>query len=319
MKKLIFLWSVIIIVFSLTSCSNTDPHSPRVNSVSVGPSVVYLTRGLTRQFYAHVITENNPEGTVMWSVLGGSPDTSINSQGILTISKDETAEILYVEAVYSFDKNKKGISTVHIIHDGAVDMPFFESEYEVEIIFLLGIIAGYIYYNSPNDTKPESDPIILMRIGFHEIPLRVTWYGSYYFFSADGPQQYPVGENMSIFLTTYSGEAEVKMVIPHFPEILNFYDDYNFYTNEDIVIEWLPAKDTDYQSLSFRIGNISVELNLDPFVNTFVIPADQIDLYKFDGSWSLEIINYFYQIDNNTAFVIQQFDFRAMSTTDDTF
>jgi len=95
---------------------------PTVTSVTVSPSNQSVERGRTLQFNAIVTGANNPGSTVTWRVSsnaagtgGVTPGTSINANGLLTVSANETTAILYVFATSTVDTSRFGSTAVTVI------------------------------------------------------------------------------------------------------------------------------------------------------------------------------------------------------------
>jgi hypothetical protein len=88
---------------------------PIVNSVTVGPSNQTITAGSSFQFTVSVAGVNNPDTSVTWRVSSNAAGTgaittgtSINANGLLTISANESATILYVFATSVFNPSVSG-------------------------------------------------------------------------------------------------------------------------------------------------------------------------------------------------------------------
>jgi uncharacterized protein YjdB len=116
----------------ITATSMVDPSKsgsaavtvliPTVTNVIVSPSNQSVTRGRTLQFSASVIGTNDPVNTVIWSVSSNAagtgvvtPGTGINSNGLLTVSANESLTTLYVIAVSIVDQSKSGSAVVAVI------------------------------------------------------------------------------------------------------------------------------------------------------------------------------------------------------------
>ena len=84
-------------------------------SVTIAPDVSYIFSGDTVQFSATV--ENSNDQNVTWSKTGNNhSDTKIDSNGVLTISADETPNAqITIKAVSTADKSKKSEITVTVI------------------------------------------------------------------------------------------------------------------------------------------------------------------------------------------------------------
>ena len=85
-----------------------------IDSVTVSPSSKELYTGNTCSFTATVTGTENDK-SVTWSVIGQtSASTTITSDGILTVGKDETAKNITVKAVSNADSAKYGEASITI-------------------------------------------------------------------------------------------------------------------------------------------------------------------------------------------------------------
>jgi len=94
-----------------------SPPQPTVTSVTVSPETAEVQKGgQQQQFTATVAGENNPPQTVTWTVTGNNNSgTTINANGQLTVTMNETATTLTVRATSTHDNSKYGEATVTII------------------------------------------------------------------------------------------------------------------------------------------------------------------------------------------------------------
>ncbi|MCL2276425.1 MAG: Ig-like domain-containing protein [Treponema sp.] len=97
------------------------PAVPSVTAVTVSPSSRTMDRGSSQHFSASVTGVNNPSTTVTWRVSSNpagtgavASGTSISSNGLLTVSTNETAAVLYVTAVSTADTSKTGSAVVTV-------------------------------------------------------------------------------------------------------------------------------------------------------------------------------------------------------------
>jgi hypothetical protein len=88
---------------------------PVVNSVTVTPSNQTVIAGNSFQFSSSVAGTNNPNTSVKWTVSSNAAGTGavtqgtrINSDGLLTVSANETAKVLYVFATSVFNPAVSG-------------------------------------------------------------------------------------------------------------------------------------------------------------------------------------------------------------------
>ncbi len=103
-------------IFGTATVNVTEvtPITPTVTAVTVMPNTITLEKDGVYTFTATVNGTNNPPQSVIWSLSGGSFGTSIDSNGILTVGADETANTLIVRATSTFDNSKFGTATVVI-------------------------------------------------------------------------------------------------------------------------------------------------------------------------------------------------------------
>jgi hypothetical protein len=95
---------------------------PTVTSVTVNPANQSVRRGATIQFSATVVGTNDPVNTVTWRVSSNASGTgavtsgtSVNVNGLLTVSANETATPLYVIATSTADTTKSGVIAVNVV------------------------------------------------------------------------------------------------------------------------------------------------------------------------------------------------------------
>lgn len=86
-----------------------------VDSLTVVPATANLLAGQSLQFKADVVATGGADKTVAWSVAGAQSDnTSIDSNGLLTLGADETGPTLTVTATSVFTSGVSGTSTVSV-------------------------------------------------------------------------------------------------------------------------------------------------------------------------------------------------------------
>ena len=89
-----------------------------VSSVTVAPATAELGHGASQVFTATVTGEGDPSQAVYWSVSGNeSPKTTINADGKLKISLEETAATLTVTATSKIDESKSATATVTVTEE----------------------------------------------------------------------------------------------------------------------------------------------------------------------------------------------------------
>ena len=92
------------------------PLEPQVIFVMIEPDDIALKIGESHQFNAIVVTADGASEAVTWEILDKEhAGTTINNDGLLTISPDETAPTLTIMATSVFDKDKFGTSTVTVL------------------------------------------------------------------------------------------------------------------------------------------------------------------------------------------------------------
>jgi len=92
-----------------------DYLRPVVSSIKILQTGLIMKKGDKQQFTAEVEVVNGAPTDVIWSVSnqsGAAAVSTIDSDGLLTITANETADILTVKAVSAFDNNKYDASTV---------------------------------------------------------------------------------------------------------------------------------------------------------------------------------------------------------------
>ncbi len=86
-----------------------------VTEVTIDPKNVELGKGASQPFTATVIGEGDPTQSVTWKVEGAeSSKTSINEEGKLKVSMEETAKTLTVTATSKLDETKSASATVTV-------------------------------------------------------------------------------------------------------------------------------------------------------------------------------------------------------------
>ncbi len=89
-----------------------------VTGVTVDPATAELGHGATQVFTAAVTGEGDPSQAVTWTVSGNeSPKTTINADGKLKVSREETATTLTVTATSKVDETKSATATVTVTEE----------------------------------------------------------------------------------------------------------------------------------------------------------------------------------------------------------
>ena len=104
--------------------------APTVTSVTVSPSNQSVAAGKTLQFRAAIAGTSGISNAVTWSVSSNvagtgavTPGTSINNNGLLTVSANETATTLFVIATSAADSSKSGSVPVTVTAPPVVTPP----------------------------------------------------------------------------------------------------------------------------------------------------------------------------------------------------
>jgi hypothetical protein len=104
--------------FSISPFSNAvlfTTETPAITKVTVSPSTVTVAKGATTQFSAVVVNTGFAPKDVIWTVTGTEDVTSsIDVNGLLTVSGTESNTTLTVTATSVFDGSKKGTATVTV-------------------------------------------------------------------------------------------------------------------------------------------------------------------------------------------------------------
>lgn len=94
------------------NCVVFVPGTPSVNSITVSPSVGTMMKGYTLQMTAVVVTSFFASKNVAWSI--DSALSSIDENGVLYVSADETATTITVTATSLDDETKTSTATITI-------------------------------------------------------------------------------------------------------------------------------------------------------------------------------------------------------------
>jgi hypothetical protein len=139
-------------MFMFSACPMEDTEDDgQVNSVTVSPKTADVMVGTTQQFTATVEVTGNAAKTVTWKVegTGKHADTTISSQGLLSIATAETATTLTVTATATADATKSDTATVTVLKTGKLSITIgFDGD-----ITVTGIPAGGVIISKSGDTK----------------------------------------------------------------------------------------------------------------------------------------------------------------------
>jgi uncharacterized protein YjdB len=93
-----------------------------VTGINITPANQSIESGGTIRFYAAVTGSNNPDSEVMWRISSNaagtgyvSPGTYINTDGLLTVSSNETLQVIYIFAVSVLDPSKSAVTAVTVL------------------------------------------------------------------------------------------------------------------------------------------------------------------------------------------------------------
>ena len=134
-----------------------------VTGVYISPENIDVTMGTSRRFSATVTGTSSPPQDVTWTVIGSSnPNTAISSNGILTVSSNESSTTLTVRATSKFDTQMRGGVIVTILPSPPVNWLSAEFsvlggglryEHSLNNFFSLGINA--FYQTTLNDREED--------------------------------------------------------------------------------------------------------------------------------------------------------------------
>lgn len=104
--------------FSISPFSNAvlfTTETPAITKITVSPPQATVPKGATAQFSAEVVTTGFAPKDVIWSVTGGEGvKSTIDANGLLTVSGKETNTTLTVTATSAFDSSMEGTATVTV-------------------------------------------------------------------------------------------------------------------------------------------------------------------------------------------------------------
>ncbi len=153
--------------------------APTIDSVSISPSEnVSVLQKKTKQFNVEV-TGTQTDKTVTWELSGNkSIDTTISTDGLLTVARDETAETLTVKATANKDTTKYDTVSVKVIQNtrvNSVDLTYNLDEIEAACVStntegkLRNIINGNVDITNDNCNNAGNDLFYLYS--------EKNWYG----------------------------------------------------------------------------------------------------------------------------------------------
>ena len=141
---------IVFIVFSMAACdddadnSGKEPEEPGVISVTVAPKNYTVHRGHEQTFF--VTVNNTSEKAVIWSIEGNglNANTTINQNGLLSVSPDEEQTALTIKVTLAADTSIYGTAAVSIpaptitgvdinLPDGIVISPWYPTNKAIDI------------------------------------------------------------------------------------------------------------------------------------------------------------------------------------------
>ena len=110
--------------FEPYGCWNTLIKIPKVERVAITADDYSVKQGKTLQLNARVTGINDPTQSVIWKLEGNeSPETTISSTGLLSVSREEALKEITLTATSSIDETKSATVTITIL-DGSIENPF---------------------------------------------------------------------------------------------------------------------------------------------------------------------------------------------------
>ena len=105
----IYIVVLVIIIFFIFK-----PFSLIFTSVSIKSSYSSVDRGQNIQLDVKVRGIGNNDHSVVWMISGNSEGTTIDENGLLTISQNETSRSLIITAISQFDQTKSRSVTINV-------------------------------------------------------------------------------------------------------------------------------------------------------------------------------------------------------------
>ena len=160
---IIIFFKILIVTALIVSGATSCKEAPTVTDVAVNPATVTVTKGFQQSFTATVTGTNDPAQTVTWSIVEANKNaaTTIDSEGMLTISAVESLKLLMVRASSTLDKTKSGRSTVTIIDVAEPDPepdPDPLSKNALQYFKDEGLMAGWNLGNTLDAVNTWSSP-----------------------------------------------------------------------------------------------------------------------------------------------------------------
>lgn len=168
-----------------------------IMSVIVNPDNISIKKGSSKQFIA---TVEGPIKEVVWSLQNNANEnTTLSTDGLLTISEDETSDILIVKATSILNEDKFGIATVKVI----------EKDVDIEYLRMFSATSK----DDPNFVSLEN------------IKKEYSQYNDYWYwiaFNGNTPVRSPYGAIGNIDKTFYKGMNDIRKI--HSEPSVNYYD-----------------------------------------------------------------------------------------------
>lgn len=167
-------------------------------SVTVSPDSTSIKKGNSKQFTAIV---DGPIKSVIWSLENNiSVDTVISSNGLLSVSEDETSDTLTVKATSTINTNKFGIAIAKVI----------EKDVQTEYLRM---------FSATDKTDPNF-------VSLEDVKNEFPQYNDYWYwikFNGNIPDRSPYGTIGNIDKTFYKGMNDIRKI--HSEPSVNYYDD----------------------------------------------------------------------------------------------
>jgi len=130
---------------------------PTITQILISPSNQTMAVGATQQFTVSVLGTHEPDNTVTWAVSSNTagtgavtPGTSINSRGLLTVSRNESLPTLYVIATSTYDPTKTHSVPVNVIIPVVTSVTVSPANHTLQAGSSFQFVASVAGINNPN-------------------------------------------------------------------------------------------------------------------------------------------------------------------------
>ena len=120
--RTLYITATSIVNTNISGSALVNVVIPTVSNVTVSPVDQTVSAGRTLQFSAAVTGTFDPVTTVTWRVSSNAagtgavtPGTSINNNGLLTVSSNESLSLLYITATSTADTSRSGSTIVNVV------------------------------------------------------------------------------------------------------------------------------------------------------------------------------------------------------------